>query len=80
MQRIVSTGFPHLRDRRGDLLQPVADGQMLCHRDAVGLQLFARIGVLGMFRSVRSEEFRQAVEQVVQTGEMISSALGYQKK
>ena len=31
--------FPHLRDRRGDLLQPVADGQMLCHRDAVGLQL-----------------------------------------
>ena len=38
------------------------------------------IGVLGMFRSVRSEEFRQAVEQVVQTGEMISSALGYQKK
>ena len=53
---------------------------MLCHRDAVGLQLFARIGVLGMFRSVRSEEFRQAVEQVVQTGKMISSALGYQKK
>lgn len=38
------------------------------------------IGVLGMFRSVRSEEFRQAVEQVVQTGKMISSALGYQKK
>ncbi|MFR4067609.1 MAG: hypothetical protein ACLT1T_01270 [Oscillospiraceae bacterium] len=32
-----------------------------------------------MFRSVRSEEFRQAVEQVVQTGKMISSALGYQK-
>ena len=38
------------------------------------------IGVLGMFRSVRSEEFRQAVEQVVQTGQMLSSALGYQKK
>lgn len=38
------------------------------------------IGVLGMFRSVRSEEFRQAVEQVVQTGKMISSALGYQRK
>ena len=33
-----------------------------------------------MFRSVRSEEFRQAVEQVVQTGQMLSSALGYQKK
>ena len=38
------------------------------------------IGVLGMFRSVRSEEFRQAVEQVVQTGKMILSALGYQRK
>lgn len=53
---------------------------MLCHRDGVGLQLFCEDGVLGMFRSVRSEEFRQAVEQVVQTGKMISSALGYQKK
>lgn len=38
------------------------------------------IGVLGMFHSVRSEEFRHAVEQVVQTGKMISSALGYQRK
>ena len=35
------------------------------------------IGVIGMFRSVRSEEFHQAIEQVVQTGKMISSALGY---
>lgn len=34
------------------------------------------IGVIGMFRSVRSEEFHQAIEQVVQTGKMISSALG----
>lgn len=38
------------------------------------------VGVIGMFRSVKSEEFRQAIEQVVQTGRMISSALGYQKK
>ena len=34
------------------------------------------VGVIGMFRSVRSEEFHQAIEQVVQTGKMISSALG----
>lgn len=26
------------------------------------------IGVIGMFRNVRSEEFHQAIEQVVQTG------------
>lgn len=34
------------------------------------------IGVIGMFRSVRSEEFHQAIKQVVQAGKMISSALG----
>lgn len=34
------------------------------------------IGVIGMFRSGRSEEFHQAIKQMVQTGKMISSALG----
>ena len=38
------------------------------------------IGVIGMFRSVRSEEFRRAVETVVSTGRMISAALGYQER
>lgn len=38
------------------------------------------VGVVGMFRSTRSDEFRQAVRQVVSAGEMLSAALGYQKK
>lgn len=35
------------------------------------------VGVIGMFRSVHSEEFRQAVQAVVSAGRMISAALGY---
>ena len=38
------------------------------------------VGVIGMFRSVHSEEFRAAVEQVCATAGMISAALGYQSK
>ncbi len=38
------------------------------------------VGVIGMFRSVHSEEFRQAVEQVCATAGMISTALGYRKQ
>lgn len=34
------------------------------------------IGVIGMFRSVHSEEFRHAIEAVVSSGRMISAALG----
>ena len=37
------------------------------------------VGVIGMFRSVRSEEFRHAIEAVTATGRMISTALGYQE-
>lgn len=37
------------------------------------------VGVIGMFRSVRSEEFRHAIEAVTATGRMISAALGYQE-
>ena len=37
-------------------------------------------GVLGMFRSPHSEEFRAAVEQVCVTASMISTALGYRKQ
>lgn len=36
------------------------------------------VGVIGMFRSVHSEEFHAAVEQVRATAAMISAALGYQ--
>ena len=35
------------------------------------------VGVIGMFRSVHSDEFRAAVEQVCTTAAMISVALGY---
>ena len=35
------------------------------------------VGVIGMFRSVRSESFAQAIEQVKATAGMISAALGY---
>ena len=38
------------------------------------------IGVIGMFRSVHSEEFCAATEQVCATAAMISAALGYRKK
>ena len=38
------------------------------------------VGVIGMFRSVHSEEFRAAVEQVCATAAMISAALGYRKR
>lgn len=37
------------------------------------------VGVIGMFRSVHSEEFRRAIEAVVATGRMISAALGYRE-
>lgn len=37
-------------------------------------------GVIGMFRSVHSEEFHRAVEQVCATAAMISAALGCRKK
>ena len=35
------------------------------------------VGVIGMFRSTHSDEFRDAVEQVCTTAAMISAALGY---
>ncbi len=35
------------------------------------------VGVIGMFRSVFSDEFRTAVEEVCATANMISTALGY---
>ena len=35
------------------------------------------VGVIGMFRSVHSEEFQQAIACVVSTGRMISAALGF---
>ena len=38
------------------------------------------VGVIGMFRSVHSEEFHAAVEQVCATAGMISAALGYRSK
>ena len=38
------------------------------------------VGVIGMFRSARSDEFRAAVEQVCVTASMISAALGYRKQ
>jgi DNA-binding IclR family transcriptional regulator len=38
------------------------------------------VGVIGMFRSVNSEEFHTAVERVCATAGMISTALGYRKK
>ena len=38
------------------------------------------VGVIGMFRSTRSEEFRTATERVCVTAGMISAALGYQKQ
>ena len=36
------------------------------------------VGVIGMFRSVHSEEFANAIEQVKSTASMISAALGCQ--
>ena len=38
------------------------------------------VGVIGMFRSVHSDEFHSAVEQVCATAAMISAALGYRKQ
>lgn len=38
------------------------------------------VGVIGMFRSVHSDEFRTALEQVCSTAVMISTALGYREK
>ena len=38
------------------------------------------VGVIGMFRSVHSDEFRAALEQVCSTAVMISTALGYREK
>lgn len=38
------------------------------------------VGIIGMFRSIHSEEFRGAVEQVRATAAMISTALGYRKQ
>lgn len=38
------------------------------------------VGVIGMFRSVHSDEFQVAVNCVQDTARMISTALGYQKQ
>ena len=38
------------------------------------------VGVIGMFRSVHSDEFHAATRQVCTTAAMISAALGYRKK
>ena len=38
------------------------------------------VGVIGMFRSTHSEEFRVATERVCTTADMISAALGYRKQ
>ena len=38
------------------------------------------VGVIGMFRSVHSDEFRTAVEQVCATAAMISTSLGYRRQ
>lgn len=35
------------------------------------------IGVVGMFRNIRADEFLQAVDMVVSAGKMISAAFGY---
>lgn len=37
------------------------------------------IGVVGMFRNIRADEFLQAVDMVVSAGEMVSAAFGYKK-
>lgn len=37
------------------------------------------VGVIGMFRSVHSEEFRRATESVTATARMISAALGWRE-
>lgn len=38
------------------------------------------VGVIGMFRSVHSDTFHAAIEQVCATADMISTALGYRKQ
>lgn len=38
------------------------------------------VGIVGMLRSTRSEEFRRAVEQVTAAARMLSAALGYTGK
>lgn len=38
------------------------------------------VGVIGMFRSIHSDEFHAAAEQVCATATMISTALGYRKQ
>ena len=45
-------------------------------RDRSGIVQYT-VGVIGMFRSVHSEEFQQAIACVVSTGRMISAALGF---
>ena len=37
------------------------------------------VGVIGMFRSIHSQEFSAAIEHVKATADMISAALGYRK-
>ncbi len=38
------------------------------------------VGVIGMFRSIHSDEFYSAIKQVCATADMISRSLGYQKQ
>ena len=38
------------------------------------------VGVIGMFRSIHSDEFHAAIEQVRSTAAMISAALGYREQ
>ena len=38
------------------------------------------VGVIGMFRSIHSDEFLAAVSRVQDTARMVSTALGYRKQ
>ena len=46
----------------------------------VGREVQYTVGIIGMLRSIHSDEFRAAVQRVCATATMISAALGYRKQ
>ena len=83
-----STVFGLLATMRAyDVVTQTADGKYALGLRSISAPVYTvegkvryAVGVIGMFRSVHSDEFHSAVERVCATAAMISAALGYRKQ
>ena len=83
-----STVFGLLATMRAyDVVTQTADGKYALGLRSISAPVYTvegevryTVGVIGMFRSIHSDEFLAAVSRVQDTARMISTALGYRKQ